>query len=272
MKLIHKKLGEGTFIKREENRFYFTFGNRETYLTITEKFNLENILSADEELLEMIKEAIGTHTEPLVTPPNVPKPTPPLPLPTPPYEFCKSFMVRDIEKFKKTFTSYFKDAFKKTFSFLAKGKITTGYSQATMVTAATTIRVEEPCRRSGILMSELGFRDMVAWFAVFDRQWRMSGDDGYYSDNFKNEDLIIESCQIDDLVSYERSRTNCPSIRFVFKQDPYRTGNKYQCEFMGIFYTESLTVYKLPSTGRTPKYYGETRLKRFYELEWLLSR
>ena len=143
---------------------------------------------------------------------------------------------------------------------LEKGNIYRGTSYVDMLNKALLTSVQEGYIKSGYPMDMVGLGDALAWFAYFDGVLRRSGKDGRYYNTFISKDEILETCVIDDINEYRKKRTNCRPIRFVFVRE-----GDFSCQFKGIFYQESINVYKKDNV-----LIGENVLKRYKEWEQYL--
>lgn len=143
---------------------------------------------------------------------------------------------------------------------LEKGKEYVGISYVDMLNKALLTSIKEGYIKSSYPMDMVGLGDALAWFAYFDGTLRRSGKDGEYYNKFVSEDEILETCVIDDVNEYRKKRKDCRPIRFVF----VRYGD-YSCKFEGIFYQESINIYK-----KGDVLIGENILKRYKKWEQYL--
>ena len=143
---------------------------------------------------------------------------------------------------------------------LEKGKKYKGCSYVDMMNKVLLTAVNEGYIKSSYPLDHVGLGEALAWFAFFDGKLRRSGKDGEYFNDFVSDDELLETCVIDNEKEYHKKRSTCRPIRFVF----VRHGD-YSCHFEGIFYQESINIYK-----KGDVLIGETILKRYNEWEQYL--
>lgn len=137
-----------------------------------------------------------------------------------------------------------------------------GYSYTDMINEAIGTNIKRGYIKSSVSLKHIGQSDMIAWFAHFDGKYRRSGDDGSYTNIFIDDMKISEQCNIEDASIFIKKRSSCPPIRFVFERDPEHIGCANTCEFKGVFYCESVTVYR-----KGKQLIGESVLIRKPEIE-----
>jgi hypothetical protein len=140
---------------------------------------------------------------------------------------------------------------------LQKGRCYKGRSYVDMMNSALLTDIKEGYIKSSYPLDYVGVGDGIAWFAFFDGNFRKSGKDGVYCNEFISENEILETCNIDDASEYVKKRSGCKPVRFVFSKSAYD-----ECRFEGIFYQVSIDMYMCDG-----KLIGETILKRYEEYE-----
>ena len=116
---------------------------------------------------------------------------------------------------------------------------------------------ESSDRKFRLLIFKFYLLALSRWSLFFDGNFRRSGKDGVYCNEFINENEILETCNIDDASEYVKKRSNCKPVRFVFSKS-----KDNECTFEGIFYQVSIDMYMCNG-----KLIGETILRRYDEYE-----
>ena len=246
--LYHDTFGEGIFLKKDRQYFYFKFGEETKIIIFNEKFAPDRIKTDDEKLMTLIVE------EYLKSIPHPPKETKKLiktlPLYTNPYYRRKlddSTFLRICDKILHW----------------KKGTRYKGFNYVDMVNKAMGTKMES-FRRATYDMGAFIF-NCEALFVFFDGKFRDNGGLGFFMNSFINEDTLLETCHIKHLEEYEKSYTINPDVRFVFRRDPDMNDDYYLCELIGIFKCVKKEIYLVDNS----RYQGEIRYERYTEFEKL---
>lgn len=250
----HINKGIGRFVRQDGHRFYFIFegSDREEYLTVGAKFNLDNIEVDDPTLLKAIMECMRPNDK------AVRRHYLSIPISSGGYR-----RPIDDRMFLRVAGKLYK---------WEKGKRFRGNSYADMVNQVIGCNVSWFVAATYDLGAWIG--GCEALFVFFDNSYRDNGSEGFYRNYFKNEDTSVEICDIRNLDEYVDVKRRAPIYRFVFKRDPDRTGDEYLCEFVGIFECVSKDVYEIipehPEYETKKRFEGELVYKRseIFEKLW----
>ena len=100
---------------------------------------------------------------------------------------------------------------------LQKGRCYKGCSYVDMMNNALLTDIKEGYIKSSYPLDYVGVCDGLAWFAFFDGNFRRSGKDGVYCNEFINENEILETYNIDDASEYVKKRSNCKPLDLFFQ-------------------------------------------------------
>ena len=130
---------------------------------------------------------------------------------------------------------------------LRAGDIFSGKSHADMINNALGAKCANPMK-SSVHLDKFGHNGIIAWFVYMDGSIH-GYEDWHWSNRLSLDGLTIYERNMDQpkkKLEIERLKNGYNPFRLAFQLDPYETGNRYCCKFVGAFRLEAFKGNEVP--------------------------
>lgn len=121
-----------------------------------------------------------------------------------------------------------------------------GSNHANLVNRAIGTKFSEPLRRCWFDLSDFGSTGIIAWFVFMDGSKHGYPDGWWWRNKLSSDGEEIYEYNVSNLMPGKQqvdsfhSQNGYNPYRICFQLDPYQSGNRYCCRFVGLFMLNKL--------------------------------